>query len=100
MTRVNDLEATAIERRVIERRPNLQRRVAIEPPEVSAILMPRKVGAATRVLVHEKRAVQRDARGIHTRGHAPKNVVRDPRPENGIELELLDFAVSEGRALP
>ena len=76
--------------------------VAVEPPEVPAVLVPRQVRAAAGVLVHEERAVERDARAplVHARGDALEDVVRDPRPEERVLLELLDLAVLERRALP
>jgi hypothetical protein len=54
----DDLDTTSIERRVVERSPDLERGLAIEAPELSSVLVPRKIAAASLGrLVEDARAI-------------------------------------------
>src|SRR5262249_51858368 len=100
MTFVDYLDASAVDRRVVERGPNLQLRIAIETPEAPAVLVPREQGSARRRFSEDERAVDRDV----AFGHAPRDLleerVLDPGAKNRIDLELLDLSIVEARALP
>ncbi len=96
----DDLEASpSIERRIVDGRPDLENRFAIEAPELSAVLMPGQIASASLGrLVEHTRAVDRHGVTDHGARDASKKRRGDVRAKGRIELELLDFAISERRA--
>src|SRR5580658_6983682 len=97
---VDRFDAARFARHVVESGPDLQLGVAVESPEVAAVLMPGQVRAARGGLREERRPVERDAGTNHGSGDALERLIREPRPEERVELQLLDLPVREAGALP
>lgn len=84
----------------IERRPYLQLRWAIEPPEYAIVLMPRQVHPRARRLVPQHSPIERGGWAKYLFRNSSKQWILNPRHEQCIELEFLDLAISQGRAHP
>jgi hypothetical protein len=97
---VDDLDRAALHGDIVDGSPDLQSRVAVEPPEDPRILMPREVRSARGPLREEDSPVESDAvRPEHGASDAAKVSVLEPRAKERVPLELLDLAVGERRAL-
>src|SRR5262245_10804704 len=92
-------DASAVDRNVVERGPDLEARIAIEPPEAPAVLMPGQLGSAGARLVEQHRAVDRDRPGDQRPRDLFEERIVDPLPEERILLQLFDLAIVERRAL-
>ena len=97
---VEHLDAARFLRNVVESRPYLELRVAVEPPEVAAVLVPREIGSAPRPLGEQRGAVKGDRRTDDRARDAFEDGVLQPGEEEWVARQLLDLAIGVARPDP
>ena len=99
VTARDHLHASVRGRGIVEREPEGDEWVAVEPPHLAAILMPRKCRALIRWFVHHHRAEDRDVGvgPVHPGAHLDEDGEVEHCSEQSVVLETLDLPIRSGR---
>ena len=100
MTTRHHLQTSRLARCVVESSPDLQAWRPVEAPELSVVLMPRKLHPDSGRLVPEHGAIKCQLLAEHGPGDTTKERILDPGREERIEFELLELAIRARRPNP
>jgi hypothetical protein len=100
MAAVDYLHAPRFDGSVVEGRPELQLRIAVEPPETAPVLVPRELRSAARPLGEERGAVDRHVVANDGPYERLEHRVLYPGLEHGVAFEFLDLSVRIARPNP
>src|SRR5262249_11157223 len=84
---------------LVERRPDLERRITVETPVASAVLMPREHAPSARSLGDQSGAIDGDIRADARAGDPLEERILDPREKQRIAFELFHLSIMKRRAL-